>query len=167
MGEEVYTIGYVDYVKNEIESSNTIYPNKNCAFNDLNLILLNKIKDEFDIYLQNKYIFPTENTKKSNFSVNSEYRIQISNETYLMFERSDKYIDIFFSTIKKGYLYNSKNYQKYYKFFINTHIQDCNDKTEPSRPESHKHTNLIRNLPNNYSNVLQELSDKIKTIKIE
>lgn len=161
--ETVYTIGYIDYINNKFVSCDDIRPTLSLAIEDINYKILQLISENFDIHIQNKYLF---SQHKTSFVEN---KIKINNLNSIFIVHNDgETMDVFYSHTINGYVYNSKNLIHYYKFYINKHIYHFKNKEEENEIiKSDFKFNEKKNIPIIQNDFLNELKRKIKTLKID
>lgn len=180
----IYTIGYVDYINNEISSSENVYNLFSSAIYDINYRILEIIEVKFDLNIQNKYLFSEEKLCEK-FLKN---KLNIDNKKSLLFIRTDKTIDIYLCETNKGYVYNSEDIRHYYKFYINKHHCDFfNEDNDCNKENLNENNSLLflksplqllpdllpqtlqpkENKRNHNIDLINELKEKLKELKIK
>lgn len=157
----IYTIGYLDCIKNEILSSENVYEDLSTAIYDINYKILEILASTFDINVQNKFLFLKDNEKN-----HVKNNLKIDDTKSILFVKIDKVIDIYLCEKKSGYIYNSENIRHYFKFYINKHLLDLDNTSEITD------SNVILNYPiepSNFKNddLMKELAEKLKRIKLK
>lgn len=157
----IYTIGYLDCIKNEILSSENVYEDLSTAIYDINYKILEILASTFDINVQNKFLFLKDNDKN-----HVKNNLKIDDTKSILFVKIDKVIDIYLCEKKNGYIYNSENIRHYFKFYINKHLLDLDNTSEITD------NNIILNYPiepSNFKNddLMKELAEKLKRIKLK
>lgn len=121
-----YTIGYIDFEKNSLISSDNLYIDLSIAAYDLNFTISDLILKKYDILLRNSFLFVCKDELKD--SINN---VKINKDINIVTEKKGMEIDIFFINEKKGYIYNSMNRNHIYKFFINKHSYNTTFQNNP------------------------------------
>ena len=188
-----YIGGYYDYKNDTIINLKNLYYDLKTIKYEINTTIRSMVYSNFNVELGSECLYIIEPMRTTPISYKQEIKCP-NNDIIIISKNSEKNtIDIYKKQINKGYIYNSKNTQHVYKFFLSNVYKETNhfdtidgvfeyatdgvfeDIEKNEKNEFTKKPLGIKIYSDNFSlisnevkhDMIVELSERIKTLKID